>query len=221
MNAVKPQRKHHRQRAHSNPFSDHDISYPLNPSFFSRKVTMVDIGCGYGGLLFKLSEMYPEESILGMEIREKLVEYVDLKIKFEQETSNTSKNISIVRTNSMKFLPNYLEKDSIKKMFVLFPDPHFKKKKHKARIISNSMLDIYYYVMQPEGLFYISTDVESLFEDMCQCIEAHPLFKRLPEETAKEDPLYNCIVETTEESKKADIKHSNKFRAIFRKVSTI
>lgn len=216
--AIKPQKRNHRQRAHSNPFSDHDITYPLNPSFFKEAVTMVDIGCGYGGLLFKLSEMYGTEHVLGMEIREKLVEYVDLKIRFEQETMNKSKNISIVRTNSMKFLVNYLEKESIKKMFILFPDPHFKKKKHKARIISKSMLDIYQYVIEPNGHLYISTDVEELFNSMCHTVETHELFVRLSEKEAEIDPLYDIIVETTEESKKADIKHSNKYRAIFRRI---
>lgn len=215
MNPIKPQKRNHRQRAHSNPFSDHNISYPLNPGYFNQRVDMVDIGCGYGGLLFKLSEMFSDAHILGMEIREKLVDYVDLKIKFEQETMNKSKNITVVRANSMKFLPNYLDKEQISKMFILFPDPHFKKKKHKARIVSKSMLDIYQYVIKPNGLLYISTDVKELFEYMCNCIEEHPLFSRIPEEEALKDPLYNIIIETTEESKKADMKHSNKFRAIF------
>ncbi|KAI5189714.1 tRNA (guanine-N7-)-methyltransferase [Nematocida minor] len=216
--AVKPQKRNHRQRAHSNPFSDHNISYPLNPSFFDTPVDMVDIGCGYGGLLFKLSELYSNDHILGMEIREKLVDYVDLKIKFEQETMNKSTNVSVVRANSMKFLTNYIEKESLKKMFILFPDPHFKKKKHKARIVSKSMLDIYQYVIKPDGRLYISTDVEELFSYMCQCIEEHPLFSRLTEEEAQKDILYEVIIETTEESKKADIKHSNKYRAIFKRL---
>ncbi|OAG33610.1 tRNA (guanine-N7-)-methyltransferase [Nematocida sp. ERTm5] len=218
MNLIKPQKRNHRQRAHSNPFSDHNISYPMNPSFFNKKVDIVDIGCGYGGLLFKLSEIFPTASILGMEIREKLVDYVDLKIKYEQETENKAKNVSVVRANSMKFLTNYLEKESIQKMFILFPDPHFKKKKHKARIISKSMLDIYQYVIQPNGHLYISTDVEDLFNYMTMCLEEHPLFTRLPEEEAVKDPLYKIIIETTEESKKADMKHSNKFRAIFKRI---
>ncbi|KAI5160463.1 tRNA (guanine-N7-)-methyltransferase [Nematocida ausubeli] len=216
MHAIKPQKRNHRQRAHSNPFSDHNISYPMNPQFFNKKVDMVDIGCGYGGLLFKLSEMFKEASILGMEIRQKLVDYVDLKIKYEQ-ASGSAQNISVVRANSMKFLTNYLEKESIQKMFILFPDPHFKKKKHKARIISKSMLDIYQYVIEPNGLLYISTDVDELFQYMTACLEEHPLFLRLPEEEAEKDPLYHVIIETTEESKKADMKHSNKYRAIFRR----
>ncbi|KAI5181530.1 tRNA (guanine-N7-)-methyltransferase [Nematocida sp. AWRm80] len=278
-----PQKRYFRQRAHCNPFSDHDLEYPLSPEAYPYKATMVDIGCGYGGLLFKLSEMYPEENILGMEIRKKLVEYIKLKIKYLQNSNegippqleypseddipktppmteythvpfigtpttdittthtptpirtpiqsrpaetnipnekhpiNTKyRNIEVVRTNSMKFIMNYLQKGSIKKMFILFPDPHFKKKKHKARIISSIMLDIYYYILNPNGYLYIATDVLELFEYMCDTINRHPLFEMLPEEESLKDPLYDVIVQGTEESKKADMKQSNKYRAIFK-----
>lgn len=36
-------------------------------------------------------------------------------------------NIGVVRTNTMKTLHNYFEKESIEKMFFCFADPHFKK----------------------------------------------------------------------------------------------
>lgn len=36
------------------------------------KVVNADIGCGYGGLLFKLSEVFPEEFSVGFEIRDKV-----------------------------------------------------------------------------------------------------------------------------------------------------
>ena len=37
---------------------------------------MVDIGCGYGGLMFELSKEFPEDLIIGMEIRDKVTNYV-------------------------------------------------------------------------------------------------------------------------------------------------
>lgn len=46
------------------------------------------------------------------------------------------KNVGVVRGNAMKFLPNYFERGQLSKIFFLFPDPHFKVRKHKARIIS-------------------------------------------------------------------------------------
>jgi tRNA (guanine-N7-)-methyltransferase len=42
---------------------------------------MIDIGCGFGGLLFGLAPLFQNKLILGMEIRDKLVNYVGEKIK--------------------------------------------------------------------------------------------------------------------------------------------
>jgi len=93
-----PQKRFYRQRAHSNPMSDHDLVYPLSPEkyffrlkkifqkFFlrmdwsqlfsspssNRLPQFADIGCGYGGLLVRLSPMFPDIMMVGMEIRVKV-----------------------------------------------------------------------------------------------------------------------------------------------------
>ena len=83
-----PQKKYYRQRAHANPLSDHSYDYPLSPalmdwsSFFThvnhgRDVEMIDVGCGYGGLLIGLSALYPTALSVGFELRVK----VSLSIK--------------------------------------------------------------------------------------------------------------------------------------------
>ena len=41
-----------------------------------------------------------------------------------------------MRTNCMKYLPNYFEKGQLQKIFICFPDPHFKAKNHRRRIVT-------------------------------------------------------------------------------------
>lgn len=105
-----PKKKFYRQRAHANPFSDHDLTYPLHPDLMDwgehfpaylvtdtveqdqdqeqeleegkagvmmmmtkkmgrkrlrKRVTVADVGCGFGGLLVALSTILPDELILG------------------------------------------------------------------------------------------------------------------------------------------------------------
>jgi tRNA (guanine-N7-)-methyltransferase len=67
-------------------------------------------------------------------------------------------------------------------MFFLFADPHFKKKKHKARIITSQLLGEYAYVLKPGGRLYTVTDVEDLHHWMVKHLDAHPLFQRLTDE---------------------------------------
>jgi Putative methyltransferase len=42
--------------------------------------TVLDIGCGFCGLTLALAAIFPEETILGLEIRAKVTEYVRLRI---------------------------------------------------------------------------------------------------------------------------------------------
>ena len=44
----------------------------------------------------------------------------------------------------------------------LFLIPHFKQRKHKARIITNTLLSEYAYVLREGGVVYTITDVEDL-----------------------------------------------------------
>ncbi len=64
----------------------------------------------------------------------------------------------------------------LEKMFFLYPDPHFKKQKHKWRIISLSLLTVYAFLLRPGGRIYTMTDVPDLATWMAQKLRAHPLF---------------------------------------------
>lgn len=64
----------------------------------------------------------------------------------------------------MKFLPNLFHKSQLTKIFLCFPDPHFKARKHKARIISPALIAEYAYVLREGGRVYVVTDVQDLYE---------------------------------------------------------
>ncbi|MPC25159.1 tRNA (guanine-N(7)-)-methyltransferase [Portunus trituberculatus] len=123
-----PQKKYYRQRAHSNPIADHNFDYPVCPDEMDwsvlypkhcqggsdKKVEFADIGCGYGGLLVSLAQVFPETLMLGMEIRVKVSDFVIDRIKGlreeKQDVPGGYQNIACIRTNAMKYLPNYFEK---------------------------------------------------------------------------------------------------------------
>lgn len=189
-----------------------------------RKVEFADIGCGYGGLLVSLAQIYPETRMLGMEIRHKVTEYVRERILALREQSRvaeasiTYENIAVIRANAMKFLPNFFTKGQLSKIFFLFPDPHFKRKKHKARIISNTLLSEYAYALRVGGLVYIATDVPELFDWMSSHLEAHPLFELVPKSSLSDDPVIPCVLNKTEEGLKVVREGRQKYMAVFRRI---
>ncbi|XP_014209127.1 tRNA (guanine-N(7)-)-methyltransferase [Copidosoma floridanum] len=237
-----PQKKYYRQRAHSNPIADHCIEYPVKPDAMdwsplypnyiqncniengveklTKPVQFADIGCGYGGLLVTLSSMFPDNLIVGMEIRVKVSDYVIDRIEaLRSQNPGQYGNIACLRTNAMKYLPNYFHKGQLKKMFFLYPDPHFKKAKHKWRIINKSLLAEYAYVLAENAIVYTMTDVKDLHHWMVQHLSEHPLFERVSEEQLISDPIIEKLYESTEEGQKVTRNKGDKFLAVFRRIS--
>ena len=231
-----PQKKYYRQRAHSNPLSDHTFDYPISPKHmnwslyypiqtehFSNEqncpVDFVDIGCGYGGLLVILSTKFPDKRILGLEIRVKVFDYVQDRIKaLRAQHPGSYTNIAILRTNAMKYLPNYFNKHQLTKMFFLFPDPHFKKSKHKWRVISSTLLAEYAYCLKIGGLVYTATDVEDLHKWMREHFIAHPLFEEISDQEKANDEIVPLLPSSSEEGKKVQRAGNPVYIAVFRRV---
>ncbi|XP_060527678.1 tRNA (guanine-N(7)-)-methyltransferase isoform X3 [Cylas formicarius] len=225
-----PQKRYYRQRAHSNPMADHCFDYPVSPDamdwskFYpgeeNTPVEFLDVGCGYGGLLTTLSPMFPETRMLGLEIRVKVSDYVMDRIAALRTQNPTQyQNIACLRTNAMKYLPNFFKKGQLKKMFFLYPDPHFKKAKHKWRIVNQCLLAEYAYVLQECGVVYTITDVKDLHEWMVKHFTEHPLFQRIDDHDLKDDPIVEKLYSSTEEGQKVSRNQGEKFVAVFRRTS--
>jgi tRNA (guanine-N7-)-methyltransferase len=135
--------------------------------------------------------------ITGMEIRVAVTAYVHDRIlasrQIQERLPESSpekqpggyQNVSVIRANAMKHMPNFFRKGQLSKVFFLFPDPHFKLRKQKARIvtcvhlpslcinlpygswkwliISTTLLAEYAYVLRPGGILYTVTDVKGMF----------------------------------------------------------
>lgn len=91
--------------------------------------------------------------------------HAQLKVH-ESAERPTHENVWAVHNNAMRFLPNFFDKGQLMKLFFCFPDPHFKRKNHRKRIISTPLLAEFAYVIRPAGLIYLITDVSELMEWM-------------------------------------------------------
>ncbi|KAL2197794.1 putative methyltransferase-domain-containing protein [Corynascus similis CBS 632.67] len=256
-----PRKKFYRQRAHANPFSDHQLIYPphpdqmdwsslypdyvvdephnqqpppasevppdnnelapLRPKRISKEVEVADIGCGFGGLLVALAPTMPDKLILGLEIRVSVTQFVEDRIKAlraQNQDAGLYRNVGVLRANTMKFLPNFFRKGQLTKVFICFPDPHFKARKHKQRIVSTTLNSEYAYVLRPGGIVYTITDVLDLHEWMVQHFDAHPSFERIGEEEQGADPCVGIMRTETEEGKKVERHKGQKYVALYRRL---
>jgi tRNA (guanine-N7-)-methyltransferase len=156
-----------------------------------------------------------------MEIRTSVTEYVQEKVRAlraQNVSSNGFQNVSCIRANTMKFLPNFFARSQLSKIFLCFPDPHFKQRKHKARIVSYTLNSEYAYVLRPGGIVYTITDVEDLHKWMVEHFERHESFERIEEAEQEEDECVKIMSTETEEGKKVGRNQGVKYVACFRRV---
>lgn len=122
----------------------------------------------------------------------------------------------------MRYLPNYFVKGQLEKVFFCFPDPHFKAKNHRRRIISYGLLSEYAYFIAPGGRLYTITDVEDLHNWHVEKISSHALFKRLDdEEVMRNDPAVRAMYDETEEGIKVARNGGKKFYAVYERIAEI
>ncbi|GAB7366052.1 hypothetical protein MBLNU230_g7621t1 [Neophaeotheca triangularis] len=127
-------------------------------------------------------------------------------------------NVSCLRHNSMKFLPNLFFRHQLSALFLCFPDPHFKARKHKQRIVSPTLNSEYAFVLRPGGKVYTITDVEDLHLWMVGHFEGHASFERVGEEEQRGDWKVAVMEGATEEGQKVGRNGGRKFVAVFRRL---
>ena len=232
-----------RVRAHRNPLSDNDDFHPSGPAAVEldemyperngRAVEVVDIGCAYAGLLCRLAPLFPDTLMMGMEIRDKVAEFSRARILALREGKGSSSikgetcvathhynNINVTQGNSMKYLPNYIGKGQLKRLFFCYPDPHFKKKNVRRRIIQDALIHEYAYCMADGGLLYNVTDVKDLSEWMQTHLDASPLFERLTDAEVEADPYIQHVAHASEDAVRTEKKGLSKYYSIHRKRPT-
>ncbi len=180
----------------------------------------VDIGCGFGGLLVKLAVAFPNDLAVGFEIRDKVSQYVKERCTALRRTSaGCYSNISCIRSNSMKYLPNFFRKGALQKLFFLFPDPHFKTANHRRRIIQRNLIAEYAYLLSIGGVLYTVTDVEELGTWMSNKLIAHRCFQRLTASELEHDPIIAIITNQTEEGRKVQRNEGTVYVNVFERVA--
>jgi tRNA (guanine-N7-)-methyltransferase len=183
-------------------------------------VNIVDIGCGYGGLLFNMSpHLSSNDLALGMEIRDKVTTFCGERIRTLRINSNHKEynNISVVRTNTMKLLLNYFYKGQLDKLFFCFADPHFKKYNHRKRIINKYLLNDYSYVLKLGGKLYSITDVEELHNWHIEVLKQNPCFKEVSTDEVEKDECLQYM-KNTDEARKVMKKNGKMYYAVYERV---
>ena len=168
-------------RQHVNPLSK-KYQTPVSPPNWENVYAQanqplhLDIGCAKGEFLLSMAQLQPDWNFLGLEIREPLVEQATAKIS-ELGLSNIHFLFCNVN-NSLKPLIESLPAGMLRRVTIQFPDPWFKKRQAKRRLVQPNLVDTLANYLTDEGVVFLQSDVEAVAVEMCDRFEAHPAFQR-------------------------------------------
>ena len=168
----------------------------------------LDIGCARGRFILKMAEIDEETNFLGVEIREPLVEEAN-RIASEKGLTNLHYEFC----NAMIALGDLLEnlpKNLLQTVTIQFPDPWFKKKHAKRRMVNRELAETVVRHLAEDGKIFVQTDIDFLAEEMFEVFRTN---EKLRETKIAENPF---PVKTERESA-VEEKNLPVFRALFKK----
>lgn len=166
-----------RVRQHVNPLKASLVA-PLAPVRWeavfadSTLPLMVDIGCGPGRLLMVLAKRRAgTQNFLGLDVRDRLVD----RAQQWAEELNLSGNVHFLTANATIAFRSLVATypGPLAYVSILCPDPHFKRRHRKRRIVQKQLVDAIVHHLRPGGVVFVQSDVKDVATDMREEFDEH------------------------------------------------
>ncbi len=171
---------------------------------------VLDIGCARGRFILKMAEINQSQNFLGVEIREPLVAEAN---RLAREANLT--NLHYEFCNAMNEFDKLLETlpaGILQTVTIQFPDPWFKKKHAKRRMVSAELIETLLGHLADGGRIFVQTDIEFLAEEMFELFRACETLREIPIEE-------NPFPVKTEREKAVEEKDLPVYRKLFERLN--
>jgi tRNA (guanine-N7-)-methyltransferase len=146
-------------RQHVNPLGASYLEIratPIPPPPACARVE-VELGCADAKFSFELAERHPDWFVVGLEIREAMVER-NRKLAGRLGLANLAFGYSNINVD----LDQVFAPASVDRFHVLFPDPWFKARHRKRRVVEPGLLEVVADQLKPGGELHFASDVFEL-----------------------------------------------------------
>lgn len=137
---------------------------------FGRQAPLeVELGFGRPHFLLERAAEAPERDVVGIEWKGRWPHAV-----WQKQARGAAPNVRAVHGNAWLLFGALCAPSSVTSIFLNFPDPWWKAKHKKRRIISDSFARLLASRLAPGGMILVQTDVASLLEELLARLEAQP-----------------------------------------------
>jgi tRNA (guanine-N7-)-methyltransferase len=134
----------------------------------------VELGCADAEFSFQLAANHPDWLVAGLEIREPCL-VVNRRLAHEQGLHN----LVFAYTNLNVDLDRVFRPVSVDRFHLLFPDPWFKGRHHKRRVIDPALADTIADQLRPGGELHAASDVFEVGLEILAVLEDCPRLRNL------------------------------------------
>lgn len=135
------------------------------PELDSGREIELEIGCADAQFLFERAAQEPSRVHLGLEIRDQLVDQVN------ERAEQTGLPVRAIFCNANNHLRSVFPEGSVRRVFLNFPDPWFKKRHRKRRMIDEALVCDIHHVLEPGGELFFQSDVWDVALDTMDIVE--------------------------------------------------
>jgi len=131
------------------------------PSALTHPTGGLEVEVGSGKVLFLAgaADAHPERNFLGIEIAKKYAEFIAARL-----ARQGSANAKIIAGDAEIFFRDFLRDKVVTAVHIYFPDPWWKKRHHKRRIMNERFLQQVVRVLSAGGRLHFWTDVEEYYQ---------------------------------------------------------
>ena len=132
------------------------VGWPLDYAklFPEEQPVIVEIGFGNGDYLIHLAQTHPDCNVLGFEISSLSMAKAESKIEKLQLT-----NARTIHATAETALAHLLQPETVSEFHINFPDPWFKKRHHRRRLIKRETVDLLTSRLVIGGTLLLATDI--------------------------------------------------------------
>lgn len=181
-----------RVRQHVNPLSrryQQPVAAPEWSKIYANSThpLHLDIGCGRGHFLLEMAQQEPGWNFLGLEIRKPLVGQANLWV---EDLGLTNLHYIFCNvSNSLRPLLASLPAGSLQRVSIQFPDPWFKQRHQKRRVVQPELVENLATYLAKDGTVLLQSDVEIVAKKMCDRFAENPAFFRQQAGWLENNPL--------------------------------